>query len=184
MSENPARVTKHGTHGGIQNHRREKTPMCQECKDFLTAYKAEYYLRNREYKIAYTAKYRKENQEKIKAGKKLWEANNRDKVQASKRKSYYKNPGQSLAKRNRRRARILGNGYIPYTLEQVLEEYGSVCYLCEVSIDLTLPRKAGTPGWEMALHIDHVRPLYKGGSDSIDNVAPTHALCNLSKGIY
>ena len=36
-------------------------------------------------------------------------------------------------------------------------------------------------GWQRGLHLDHVVPLSKGGSDLIANVKPSHAQCNLKK---
>jgi 5-methylcytosine-specific restriction endonuclease McrA len=43
-------------------------------------------------------------------------------------------------------------------------------------------RKVGSKNWEKSLHIDHLIPISKGGSDTLENVRPTHALCNLKKG--
>jgi 5-methylcytosine-specific restriction endonuclease McrA len=34
---------------------------------------------------------------------------------------------------------------------------------------------------EEDLHIDHVVPIAKGGSDTAENVAVTHRLCNLTR---
>jgi len=31
------------------------------------------------------------------------------------------------------------------------------------------------------LHIDHLVPLAKGGSDTLENVRPAHGICNLRK---
>lgn len=63
----------------------------------------------------------------------------------------------------------------------VLSAYGNCCYLCGFEIDLTAPRKAGINGWENGLHIDHVVGIALGGNDTIDNLRPTHGLCNLRK---
>ena len=64
---------------------------------------------------------------------------------------------------------------------QVLEVYGTDCHICKNPIDLDAPRKVGIPGWERALHIDHVHPLSKGGLDTIENVRPSHGKCNVIK---
>lgn len=84
---------------------------------------------------------------------------------------------------NRRRARRLNNGVEPYTETQVLEKYGALCHLCDKEIDLTAPRRAGVDGWENGLHIEHLIPIVAGGTDSLENVRPSHGLCNLKKGI-
>jgi 5-methylcytosine-specific restriction endonuclease McrA len=36
--------------------------------------------------------------------------------------------------------------------------------------------------WQNGLHIDHVIPIAKGGADILDNLKPSHAICNISKG--
>jgi HNH endonuclease/Helix-turn-helix domain len=68
-----------------------------------------------------------------------------------------------------------------WTTQMVLEEYGSICYLCYEEIDLDAPRSVNQPGWRDGLHIDHVIPIAKGGHDTLDNLRPTHARCNLNK---
>jgi 5-methylcytosine-specific restriction endonuclease McrA len=93
-------------------------------------------------------------------------ANNLDKVRARER-----------AKNRKRRA----SKSIPYNELQVIATYGAKCYICGLKIDFMAPRKAGIPGWETGLHIDHVVPIAMGGSDDLDNVRPTHGLCNLNK---
>jgi 5-methylcytosine-specific restriction endonuclease McrA len=93
-------------------------------------------------------------------------ANNLDKVRARER-----------AKNRRRRA----NKSIPYNELQVIATYGGNCYMCGLAIDFMAPRKAGIPGWEIGLHIDHLVPISKGGPDVLENVRPSHGLCNLQK---
>jgi 5-methylcytosine-specific restriction endonuclease McrA len=80
-------------------------------------------------------------------------------------------------KNRRRRAGISS----PYNELQVIATYGPRCYLCGLDIDFMAPRKCGVTGWENGLHIDHVIAISKGGEDSLENVRPTHALCNLNK---
>ena len=81
----------------------------------------------------------------------------------------------------RRRARLRGNKVEPYTFQQVLDTYGIICYLCFKEIDLNAPRNCTGDNWEMGLHIDHVIDIQYGGADSLDNVRPTHAICNIRK---
>jgi len=68
-----------------------------------------------------------------------------------------------------------------YNELQVIATYGGNCYICGLAIDFMSPRKAGLPGWENGLHIDHLIPLAKGGSDTLENVRPAHGVCNLQK---
>lgn len=82
---------------------------------------------------------------------------------------------------SKRKSNIKGNGWEPYTEEQMLSKYGSICYLCNEEIDLQAPRKSGAPGWKRSLWKEHVIPVSKGGPDTLDNVRPSHGLCNLNK---
>lgn len=69
----------------------------------------------------------------------------------------------------------------PYTDQDVIDKWGSDCHWCGGPIDLSLSRKIGDPGWSLSLHLDHVMPISKGGDDTLANVKPTHAICNMSK---
>ena len=60
---------------------------------------------------------------------------------------------------------------------QVIELYGSVCYLC--GDDIPGGRHYLQPD---ALTIDHVIPVARGGSDDIENLRPAHRACNIRKG--
>jgi 5-methylcytosine-specific restriction endonuclease McrA len=91
------------------------------------------------------------------------------------------NPDKINGIARRKRARKRANGWERYTEAQVLELHGAVCHICGDPIDLSLNRKIGTEGWEMALHIDHVIPISKGGPDTLANVKPSHGRCNLKK---
>jgi 5-methylcytosine-specific restriction endonuclease McrA len=81
----------------------------------------------------------------------------------------------------RTRARKIGVEYGYYTDQDVLDLYGSVCHICNEDIDLNAPRKCGDAGWEKGLHIDHVYPISRGGSDTLENVRPSHGRCNVIK---
>ena len=83
---------------------------------------------------------------------------------------------------NLRKARILKNGFEYYTVTQVLLHYGKNCHICDFPIDLKAPRKVGTGEWYLSLHIDHLMLISKGGADTLKNVRPAHAICNLKKG--
>jgi 5-methylcytosine-specific restriction endonuclease McrA len=108
---------------------------------------------------------------------------------------YWKDPEKSRAEGRatmarhtavKQRARIkrralLADGREKYTLEQVLDTYGTNCFKCNEPIDLDAPRLQGRPGWEKGLHIDHALAISKGGKDTLANARPLHAQCNLRK---
>lgn len=86
------------------------------------------------------------------------------------------------AKTNKSRfARSSSNKSNYFSVNTVLDTYGTDCHLCGNPIDLDAPRKVGVEGWELSLHIDHVIPLSKNGDDTLDNVRPAHGQCNLNK---
>lgn len=66
-----------------------------------------------------------------------------------------------------------------WTEKQLLETYGSNCYICNKPIDLTLPRQGSNSTY--SLWPDHVMPLSRGGENTIRNVRPCHRKCNQSK---
>jgi 5-methylcytosine-specific restriction endonuclease McrA len=174
-----------GTALGHQKHRRLKEPSCDPCRLAYNESMRSWKKANREKVLASKKEYRQENSEKIKAYQSNYRLVRKDFLRERnnffRRRNIHTYRVKQRQWDNRRRALKMGNGYSPYTLEQVLEEYGSICYLCEKRIDLSAPRKSGVEGWEHGLHLDHVIPLTKGGSDSLSNVAPTHARCNLVK---
>ena len=169
------------------------TTICKPCD---VARVAEWQERNPEKTKANNRKsqanYRKRNPEKVREQnrefrennptyKKEWQERNRDKVRAYARKHYAKGVQKNLERNRKRKARIRGNGFSPYTTEELLEKYGSNCYICGEEIDLTAPRWTRYPGWERGLHVEHVVDISLGGPDTIENVRPAHGLCNLKK---
>lgn len=82
-----------------------------------------------------------------------------------------------------RRLRILENGSSYYSVIQVLTTYGKNCHICNHPIDLKASRRVGIGDWLLGLHIDHLIPIAKGGPDTLENVRPSHAICNLKKGV-
>jgi DNA invertase Pin-like site-specific DNA recombinase len=63
----------------------------------------------------------------------------------------------------------------------VVNWYGSDCYLCGTSIDMTASRVVGDGDWYYGLHIEHVVPKKLGGTDDIENLRPAHGICNIKK---
>jgi len=72
--------------------------------------------------------------------------------------------------------RIKGIETIKLSADQIVKSYGPTCYLCEKVIDLNVPRTS-----RYGLTVDHVVPLSKGGKDTLENLRPTHWICNIQK---
>lgn len=67
-----------------------------------------------------------------------------------------------------------------WTEKQLIETYGSDCYLCYKPIDISIPRTG--EGSQYSLWPDHMTPTSRGGENTIRNVRPCHRTCNEHKG--
>lgn len=197
----PTITDKCGTWAGYKRHARRKERKCEPCalvgkernrkkylanREQILASQNEYRQRNREQVLERKKRYYRENKDKVRAGIKDWEARNPDKVLEYSRNWYQANiekaRADSLRTAHRRNAKKRNTRTEPYTEIQVLEMYGTDCNICSKPIDFTAPRRSSAnSNWQQGLHIDHLIPISKGGTDTLDNVRPTHALCNLKK---
>jgi hypothetical protein len=172
-----------GTTAGYQSHLSKKEIVCKECRDARNAYKRAYYKAHPEKKRAMDIKYVSTHRKQVAKHSAKYRENNLEKSRAASLKWNKEHPEKMNAAARKRRAVKFQNGWEPYTEAQVLERYGVTCYICAAPIDLQMPRKIGKEnGWELGLHIDHVVPIIAGGPDTLENVRPTHAICNMKKG--
>jgi 5-methylcytosine-specific restriction endonuclease McrA len=155
-----------GTRNGFYSHKRGNQEPCLLCIEAKRAYEADYRLNN---------------PEKIAAKRSKWKKNNPDKVRTYMKDYFHERPEMVRAAARKRRALAKGNGHEPYTEHQVIETYGTDCHICLAPIDLDAPRSTKVKGWQLGLHLDHLIPLAKSGSDTLDNIRPAHGVCNLKK---
>ena len=134
-------------------------------------------------KSQYRAEYTEKNKEKIRKANKAWRESSegREYMKSYKKAWYYKNPDITIRRVTRRRAQRKENGYEFYSLDDAISLYGKVCHLCGQDIDMSFPRKVGAEGWTKSLQLDHVIPISKGGPDTLENVRPAHAQCNMNR---
>jgi 5-methylcytosine-specific restriction endonuclease McrA len=176
-------LTNCGTYAGYTKHTKLKEEVCQPCRDARNAYRSKYYKAYPEKKRAMDIRYLERHPGQQNKYSKKYRDANRDKTRSATLKWNKANPEKMNAAARKRRAVKLQNGWEPYTETQVLETYGKTCYLCSQPVDLQASRRIGKEkGWELGLHIDHVVPIIAGGSDTLKNVRPTHAICNMKKG--
>ena len=178
-----------GTNNGYVAHQRRKEISCDACREAVKEYNKtrrmehplaykEYYSRNRGKVLARVkastekhygkrVAYRTRTVEHIRVRNKNWRESNKDISNMHSRS---------------RRAKTRGVESERYTEKQVLEKYGLNCHLCGEPIDLNAPRQIQKgEGWQLGLHLDHDLPLSLGGPDTLENVKPSHAICNLKK---
>lgn len=141
-----------------------------------------------------SAKWKENNPEKVKEQNKRFRENNPDYAtkhrqenpeiyKKARDKHYYESGGRekTLDRNRKRRALVMGSRHEDYSVADVLSRYGEDCYLCGEAIDLTAPRWTKEKGWEKGLHIEHYVDIVLGGEDTLDNVRPSHGICNLQK---
>ena len=59
------------------------------------------------------------------------------------------------------------------SMERLLANQDNKCFHCGENLDFDTPK---------AIHLDHLKPLSKGGQHSLNNVAYSCATCNMSNG--
>ena len=183
MTKTRRPVAECGTLGGYSKHRKLKEPPCQPCKNARNAYRSAYYKKHPEKKRAMDIRYLERHPGQRNKYDQKYRDNNRDKTRKASLKWNKENSNRTNAAARKRRATKLQNGHEPYTEDQVLDLYGTDCHICKAPVDLTAPRRIGKEeGWQFGLHIDHVIPIIAGGSDTLENVRPSHAICNMRKG--
>ena len=183
-------------------YRRNGKPIAR-CKDCVRAKSRENYGSNREARLESSRKWREANQSQHRENARRWYAENPDRAKASRKRYYEANQEKhrqyvraSYAKHreiriaqiaayrkanaerfreihrlqsSRRRARISNALVIPFTddqLRQRIAYYGGKCWICRVA-----PYE----------HIDHVKPISRGGAHILSNLRPACAACNQRK---
>ena len=142
----------------------------------------EQYSKNREASNAKRKENYWANQERERAHRKSYYERTQE-TQRQTSREWRKNNPEKLRQQNRRtRAKRASVPSEPYSTLDVLNRWGTNCHLCGYAIDLDAPRATHTPGWEYGLQLDHVIPISAGGSDTLENVKPSHGKCNIGKG--
>ena len=155
------------------------------------ARKADWYAAHREEEKAQAKARYAANPEKAKAVNTAWYATHleetkgkrkaryaahREEMKATNKGWYAAHPEQARVIASRRRARKLGNVAEFYDRAKIFERDEWTCQLCWLPVDPEL--KHPNPGCRT---IDHIIPLFLGGSDTEDNVQLAHFSCNCSK---
>lgn len=110
---------------------------------------------------------------------KHYRANREDRIKAM---SIYDKTHPEAQRRSTRKFNALKRGvhHENWTEQQLIDTYGTDCYICNKVVDFTAPRKG--EGSDFSSWPDHVIPISRGGEDTIRNVRPCHRKCNEYKG--
>lgn len=179
-----------------------KNYICKSCKsivdkeyhtknrDKLLGRHREYYQKNKDSLIAYQHEYSTNNKDKIRSRKKEYYQKNKEYIKAHVKEYRHNNP-ELMKERDRlkyennkeryfeyaRRRDALKRGAsqtekIPSNIKDILkEQQNDLCGICDNVVEEN-----------QVSHIDHIIPLSRGGSHTMDNLQYAHAGCNLSKG--
>jgi 5-methylcytosine-specific restriction endonuclease McrA len=143
------------------SHRAE---LAAKQKDYYASHKAE----SKEYHDAY----RKENSAKVAEYHRKYRLENHEKLVSYIQCYYEHNKEQYTVYSNARRARKAGSGgRLSIGLDDTLfEAQNGLCVYCKVDLLTT------------SYHMDHIMPLFLGGSNTDDNIQLLCPACNLHKG--
>lgn len=125
----------------------------------------------KECEAKYFKAYYEKNKRRLNLNTMLWQVKNaeREKNRQSKRsRNRHRNPDKERERKRKRRTQQANTHFTQQEWRELKAKYGFICLRC---------------GQSKALHADHVIPLSLGGSNSIDNIQPLCAECNLKKGV-
>jgi hypothetical protein len=108
------------------------------------------------------------NREKTRAASKRWNNANRETLRAYLQAHYEANKSRYFERSRRRRALKSAATIVPFTQQELdarMSVFGHRCAYCGGPFE----------------HIDHVKPLSKGGPHCLANLRPSCATCNLRK---
>lgn len=123
------------------------------CRDCAHVVYREWYQANIDKARAYSREYAARNKAVVRQRWKDW---------------YKNNPDKALENMRRRRARLANATVVLFTPEQLtarMAYWGNKCWMCGGAFE----------------HVDHVKPLSKGGPHILANLRPACEFCNCSK---
>lgn len=147
----------------------------EENKEQIAVTKKAYREANKEQIAVWFKDYYKDNRRKILLRKKAYRDDNKEKVNASNKVWRQANPERKLAYEHKRRALKLNaeGSYTYMDITNLIQTQNSKCVYCQT--DLILHGKG-------KYHVDHIMPLFLGGSNYPENLQLLCSTCNLSKG--
>lgn len=153
--------------GLVKNVERRVSSQCKACRALAAA---EYRKSHPEKAKAAGIAWRLKNSDHQKAAVKLWREANPERYKAANSAWKKNNPEQHKAHRHARRAKkiAVGGAYTSLDLKQILALQRGMCPVCKKLLG-------------SKYHIDHILPLYLGGTNDKSNLQLLHQSCNSQK---
>lgn len=133
------------------------------------AYHAQWRSENRDrWNALNRAGYKRQDKDRQRATRAAWREQNRERIAAVNAAWYQANPLKAKEARQRRRARLASVQTIPFTRDELdarLAYFGYRCWMCGGPFE----------------HLDHVKPVSKGGPHMLSNYRPACHGCNIRK---
>ncbi len=150
--------------------KRMRSGLKSACKDCLNRKGKAYRLNNRKKIRVAGRKYCAKNRDKKRVYNKKYNSKHRENKRIHNRNYREANPEKMRSKRAKRRARKRNAFVSKVDYEELYERDNGVCHICEKFVD------------KDDVHVDHIKPLSRGGTHEPSNVAISHSKCNLQKG--
>lgn len=168
-----------GTAAGSRRHYREGEPPCDPCRRANSEntlrwqienrekhrakgqrwtkahpeHASDYYARNREAQLAYQRQYRTDNADAVRQVVREWTRANPQAVLENSRRYKLRKRGATIVR------------FTAAQLDHRMSMFGYRCWMCGGPFE----------------HVDHVKPLSKGGAHCLANLRPACASCNVVK---
>jgi len=134
--------------------------------EYKKQYMREWQARNRERRKVYMQEWHEANADHSREYRKA----HRPQLREATRKHTAAHPEVKAEMERRRRARKRNVVTENVSPAEILQRFGSTCYICNKDIEAE------------DLNLDHIIPISKGGPHVWENLRPTHASCNARKG--
>jgi 5-methylcytosine-specific restriction endonuclease McrA len=139
--------------------------------DKMRHYQRTSYVKNRDKLIAWHREYHRNHKEQEADYRRKYIEANREKMRERRRLRQLRNPEEKRihVRLRRKRIAIAQGHHTPADVKRQYEAQRGKCYYCGCELNGTY-------------QTDHVIPISRGGSDSMENIVVACASCNLSKG--
>ncbi len=163
-----------------ETHKEERREEARQYRETHKEEAKEYRERHKEKAREYMRQYQETHKEEMRRNAARYQKAHKEKVREYLKRYQRNNPDVYRAAYHRRRAKKLNSGG-SHTTQEIKDLFvlqDGFCYWCGCKIQN--PNDKSSEGEKP--HLDHVIPLDRGGSNSIENLVWSCWYCNLSKG--